>query len=155
MSRGKQANKIQRSPDPIYKSKVISKVVNMVMLDGKKSIAKTIINSMMDGLSEDKKESRKLFEDAVKNVMPNVEVRGKRIGGANYQIPVPLKHDRAETLALRWIIQVARNKKGKPMWEKLMDEIKLACNKEGGAMKKRIDTHRMADANKAFSHFKW
>lgn len=153
--RGKPIKKDQKEPDIIYKSRVVTKVINTVMLDGKKSIAQKIVYNVLQKIDDDKKESRRFFEEAVKNVMPNVEVRSKRIGGANYQIPVPLKHERAETLALRWIIDSARDKKGLPMEDKLYEEIKLAYNKEGSAMKKKNDAHKMAESNRAFSHFKW
>lgn len=155
MSRGKPIKREQKEPDMIFKSRVVAKAINMIMLDGKKSTAKKILHGMMNAINEDKKEARRIFEEAVKNVMPSVEVRSRRIGGANYSIPVPLKHDRSETLALRWIINVSRSKKGKPMHLKLLDEIKLAYNKEGGAMKKKSDAMKMAEANRAFSHFKF
>ena len=155
MSRGKKAPDRNLQPDSKYKSKVVSKLINMVMYDGKKSIAREIVYKMMDSIDEDPKESRRLFEDAVKNVMPEVEVRSRRVGGANYQIPIPLKHNRAETLALRWIIDSSRAAKGQPMHKKLSSEIKLAIRGEGASMKKRIDTHKMADANRAFAHFAW
>ncbi len=149
-------NKRIKEPDQKYKSVVITKLINLIMLDGKKDTSKSIIYKMMDNLiPEDPKEARKYFEDAVRNVMPQVEVRTRRVGGANYQVPVPLKHDRAETLALRWIIDASRTKKGKPIWQKLMEEIKAAHNNEGTAIQKKVNTHKMADANRAFSHFKW
>lgn len=155
MARSKFIKKIQKSPDIVYKSRVITKAINMLMLSGKKSVAKDIIYGVLLDLNEEKKEARRIFEDAVKNVMPEVEVKGRRIGGANYSIPVPVKHDRAETLALRWIITSCRDKKGKTMRNRLVDEIKAAFNKEGNAILKKINTHKMADANKAFAFFKW
>jgi len=155
MSRGKITKRDQKLPDDVYKSRVLTKLINMVMLHGKKTVAETIVYGMMEGLSEDKKTARTMFEDAVKNVMPDVEVRTRRVGGANYQIPVPLKHGRAETLSLRWIVDASRKKSGKSMKERLLEEVKLAYAKEGSAIRKKEETHKMANANKAFAHFKW
>lgn len=156
MSRSGKLQKRIREPDQKYKSAVISKMINMVMYDGKKSTAEQIVYTAIEELNpEDSKEARKYFEDAIRNVMPQMEVRSRRVGGANYQIPVPVKHDRAETLALRWLVDSARNKKGRPMSKRLSDEIKLAYNNEGEAIMKKVNTHKMADANKAFAHFKW
>ena len=104
-------------------------------------------------VNEDKKEAITVFDQALRNVMPRQEVRSRRIGGATYQVPVPLKHDRSEALAVRWIVQTARSRKGKPMLEKLFEEIKNAQSNTGSAIKKKEDTHRMAEANKAFAHF--
>lgn len=155
MPRGKLVTKDQKLPDNVYKSKVVTKLINMVMLDGKKSIAKAIVYKMMEALDEDKKNARNMFEIAIKNVKPDVEVRSRRVGGANYQVPVPLKHDRAETLALRWLVEASRNKKGKPMTNRLLDEVKAAYAGEGNAVRKKEDTHKMANASKAFAHFRW
>ena len=155
MARGKITKRDQKAPDDIYKSRVVTKLINMVMWNGKKKLAERIVYGMLAGLSEDKKTARAMFEEAVRNVMPDVEVRSRRVGGANYQIPIPLKHGRAETLSLRWIVEASRAKKGKPMQERLLEEVKLAYAKEGAAIKKKEDTHRMANANKAFAHFKW
>lgn len=155
MSRGKITKRDQKLPDDVYKSRVLTKLINMVMLHGKKKVAETIVYGMMEGLSEDKKTARTIFEDAVKNVMPEVEVRTRRVGGANYQIPIPVKHGRAETLSLRWIVEASRAKSGKSMKERLLEEIKLAYAKEGSAIRKKEETHKMAEANKAFAHFKW
>ena len=155
MSRGKQAIKREREPDAVYKSKLISKVINQVMLDGKKDIATNIVYSVLEKLSEDKKEARSIFEQAVKNVMPEVEVRPRRIVGAIYQIPVPVKHDRGEALAVRWLVDSARDKSGKTMIERLFDEITLAYNKEGSAYQKMQTIAKTADANKAFAHYRW
>lgn len=155
MARGKKAPVRNLQPDTKYKSKVVSKLINMIMYDGKKSIAKEIVYQMMNLLDADAKESRRILEEAVKNVMPEFEVRSRRVGGANYQIPIPLKHNRSETLALRWIIDSSRAAKGQPMKKRLADEIRAAQQNEGSAMKKRADTHKMADANRAFAHFAW
>ena len=133
--RGKRAPKRIVEPDYNYKEK--------------------IVYNFIAALHEDQREARKIFEDAVKNVMPEVEVRSRRVGGANYQIPIPLKHERAEALALRWIVESARNAKGKTIEQRLLNEVKLANNNEGSAMKKKQDTHKMAEANRAFAHLKW
>ena len=130
-------------------------MINMIMYSGKKSIAKSIVYSTLDLIHEDLKESRRIFEEAVKNVMPDFEVRTRRVGGANYQIPMPLKHGRSETLALRWLIDTSRSAKGKPMKDRLANELKAAMKNEGSAIKKKQETHRMAEANKAFAHFAW
>ena len=153
--RGKRAIKRIVEPDYQYKSKVVSKLVQLVMLDGKKSLAEKIVYGFIQKLDEDQREARRIFEEAVKNVMPQVEVRSRRVGGANYQIPVPLKHERSEALALRWIIEAARNAKGRTIEQRLHDEVKLASKNEGSAIKKKLDTHKMAEANRAFAHLKW
>lgn len=153
--RGKRAPKRIVEPDYNYKSKVVSKLIQLVMLDGKKALAERIVYNFIAALHEDQREARRIFEDAVKNVMPEVEVRSRRVGGANYQIPIPLKHERAEALALRWIVEAARAAKGKTIEQRLLNEVKLASNNEGSAMKKKQDTHKMAEANRAFAHLKW
>ena len=151
--RSKKAKKRIIQADPIYKSKIVERMINILMLHGKKSIARTIVYDAIDSLAEDKKEAIKIFENAVKNVMPVQEVRSRRVGGATYQVPMPLKHDRSEALALRWIAKSARSKKGKPMQDRLADELKNAYQGTGDSVKKREDTHRMAEANRAFAHF--
>ena len=151
--RGKRAKKRAVMPDPIYKSKVVSRTINIVMDRGKKSIARSIVYDSIKKLNEDEKEGLKIFEQAIKNVMPQQEVRSKRVGGATYQVPMPLKHDRAEALAIRWIVDAAKSKKGKPMVEKLYEVLNDSQQNIGDAIKKRDDVHRMADANRAFAHF--
>ncbi|KKS31911.1 30S ribosomal protein S7 [candidate division WWE3 bacterium RIFOXYC1_FULL_42_13] len=151
--RGKPAKKRVLLGDPVFKSKIVNRMINVVMLDGKKSVAESVVYGAIDRLNEDRKEGLRMFETAVKNVMPQQEVRSKRVGGATYQVPIPLKHERSEALALRWLITAARNKKGKPMEEKLYEELNNAYQSMGDAIKKRDDTHRMADANRAFAHF--
>jgi len=153
--RGKKAKKRQVESDPLYKSRMVARFINYIMLDGKKSKARNVIYGMLEGLAEDKKEAIKMLDTAIKNVMPKQEVRSRRVGGATYQIPQALKHDRSEALAFRWIINVSRQKKGASMEQRLLSEIKAALNSEGSAVKKRQDVERMADANKAFSHFRW
>lgn len=155
MARGKKITPKILQPDTKFKSKVVSKMINMIMYDGKKSLAKRIVYETLDMLHEDPKESRRIFEESVKNVMPEFEVRTRRVGGANYQIPMPLKHGRSEALALRWIIDSARSAKGKPMRDRLVNELRSAIKNEGTAIKKKQETHRMAEANKAFAHFAW
>lgn len=152
--RSKQAKKRQIQPDIVLKSKTITKLINIVMLHGKKSLAEKIVYSSLDMLNEDRKESLRIFEQAVKNVMPKQEVRSRRIGGATYQVPYPVRHDRGEALALKWIVEVARKKQGKAMNEFLKDEILNAYNSMGDAIRKRDDVHKMAESNKAFSHFR-
>ena len=151
--RGKPAKKRVLLGDPVFKSKIVNRMINVVMLSGKKSIAESVVYGAIDRLNEDRKEGLRMFETAVRNVMPQQEVRSKRVGGATYQVPMPLKHERSEALALRWLITAARNKKGKPMGEKLYEELNNAYQSMGDAIKKRDDTHRMADANRAFAHF--
>ena len=141
--------------EPKKRSRLVSRFVNSVMKDGKKITAEKITYEALNKLSEDKKEALKIFEEALKNVMPRTEVRSRRVGGATYQIPSPLKHDRSEALAIRWLIEVCKQKKGRTMAEKLAEELKLAQKNEGASIKKRDDTHKMADANRAFAHFRW
>jgi small subunit ribosomal protein S7 len=151
--RAKQPKKRELQPDPIFKSRSVERLVTTVMMAGKKSLARKLVYTSIDKLNEDKKEALRMFEQALKNVMPVQEVRSKRVGGATYQVPVPLKHDRAEALALRWIVGASRKKKGKPMAVKLFEELKSAYDGTGDAVKKKDDTHRMAEANRAFAHF--
>jgi small subunit ribosomal protein S7 len=151
--RGKKVIKRQIESDAIYKSKLVNRMINMVMLSGEKAVSRSIVYGALEKLAEDRKEAATIFEDAIKNVMPVQEVRSRRVGGATYQVPMPVRHDRAESLAIRWIIDSARGKKGKPMAEKLFEELKNAKDGTGAAIKKRDDTHRMAEANRAFAHF--
>lgn len=139
----------------MYKSKTVTKVINLIMQRGKKKTAEGIVYGVINKLNEDKKQALELFETAVKNVMPKLEVRSRRIGGATYQVPQPVRYERSEALAVRWIIGAARKKKGKPMEVKLLEEIKSASQGIGDAIKKRDDVHKMAEANKAFGHFKF
>jgi len=151
--RGKRSEKRILQTDMLYKSRVITRMINTVMLSGKKSTAEKSVYGALEKLAEDKKDALTMFEQAVKNVMPSQEVRSKRVGGATYQVPVPLKHERSEALAVRWIVGAARSKRGKPMLEKLHEELKSAYEGVGSAIKKRDDTHKMAEANRAFAHF--
>ena len=147
--------KRQLQADAVFKSRVVTRMINTVMRDGKRSLAEKIVYTALDSLSADRKESVQMFEQAVKNVMPAQEVRSRRVGGATYQVPTPLRHDRAEALAVRWIVDAASGKKGKPMKIKLHEELKNAYENTGAAMKKKEDVHKMAEANKAFSHFRF
>lgn len=151
--RGKKAKKRPATSDTIYKSRVVARIINTVMQNGKKSLAEKAVYEAMKSLSEDPKENLRMLETAVKNVMPQQEVRSKRVGGATYQVPVPLKHERSEALAIRWLVNTARSRKGKPMSEKLYEELKNSYQGVGDSVKKRDDTHRMAEANRAFAHF--
>jgi len=151
--RGKRSKKRPLVPDSLYKSKVVSRMINTVMEDGKKSLALTIVYDSIKRLNEDEKERLRIFEQAVKNVMPQQEVRSKRVGGATYQVPMPLKHDRAEALAVRWVVDAAKSKKGKPMVDRLYEVLNDSHQNIGDAIKKRDDVHRMAEANRAFAHF--
>lgn len=152
--RGKAAPKRTLTPDPKYAHPLVSKFTNYVMESGKKTIAEKIVYRAFDIMQKQSGGSPILvFEEALKNVMPLIEVRGRRIGGANYQIPIPVRGDRKYSLAFRWILLAARNKKGKPMHEKLAAELLAAANREGDAVKKKNDVHKMAEANRAFAHF--
>ncbi|MFA6974108.1 MAG: 30S ribosomal protein S7 [Parcubacteria group bacterium] len=154
MPRRKRVYKKNIKADPKYNNLLIGKFVGNIMQDGKKSVAEKIMYDSFDIIHErTKKGGLNIFEQALKNVAPLVELKSRRVGGANYQVPVPVSGERRTTLAIRWIKAAIRNKKGKKMAEKLADELIDASNKIGGAMKKREDVHRMADANKAFAHF--
>jgi len=152
--RGKQAPKRQLTPDPKFGNLQIAKLINYLMKDGKKSIAQTIVYDALEIVSEKtKQDPLEMFDRALKNVMPNLEVKSRRVGGANYQIPMPVRGERRLILALRWMLASARSKSGKPMAQKLANEIMQAANNEGDAIKKKQDVQRMAEANRAFAHF--
>lgn len=152
--RGKLIKKRLLDPDPKYGSVTVAKLINYIMKRGKKGVAERIVYDAFDQiLTTTKKEPQAVFDLAIKNISPLVEVRSHRIGGATYQVPMEVAKHRRLALALRWIIQAAKNKKGLKMSERLSSEIISASNSEGMAVKKRIDTHKMADANKAFAHF--
>ncbi len=144
-------------PDPIYNSKVVTKLINQVMLDGKKGVAERICYNAFDIVREKTgKNPLEVFEAAMKNIMPVLEVKARRVGGANYQVPVEVRSDRRQTLGLRWLVQFSRKRGGeKTMEEKLAAEIMDAANNTGGSVKKKEDTHKMAEANKAFAHYRW
>ena len=156
MSRRKKIYKKEIELAPKFKDKTISKFVNVIMLDGKKNIAEKILYSVLDKISKEKKiDANKFFHDVLNNVKPRVEVRSRRVGGATYKVPKEVKVDRSQALAIRWIIDAARKSGGKNMQMKLYQEFLDAHENKGGAVKKREDTHKMADANKAFAHFRW
>ena len=142
--------------DPVFKSKIITKLISTIMLDGKKSVAESILyNSFEIIKTKTNKDPLAIFNLAMENISPQLEVRSRRVGGSNYQVPVEVSARRKQTLALRWLIQYARLRNEKTMEEKLANEIIDASNKMGGAVKKREDTHKMAESNKAFAHFRW
>ena len=144
-------------PDPRFNSKLVSKFINSIMWDGKKTVAQKIFYDAMDQVTKKMKDVPPLevFEGAINNVKPYVEVRSRRVGGANYQVPMQVNKRRQQSLAFRWIINACREQGGRPMHNRLADELMNAFNKTGKAMDKREQTHRMADANKAFAHFAW
>lgn len=156
MSRRKKKVKRIIVPDFVYNNLAVAKFINQVMRQGKKTIARKIVYKAFDIIKEKtKKEPLEVFEQAIKNATPLLEVKSKRIGGATYQVPREVREDRALTLAVRWIITAAKAKKGKPMAEKLSEELINAAKNEGSAIKKKEDTRRMAEANRAFAHFAW
>ena len=143
-------------PDPIYGSVLVTKLVNSVMLDGKKGVAQKVVYAAFDQIKEKtEKDPVEVFAQAMENIMPAVEVKTRRVGGANYQVPIEVRPERRQTLGLRWLTNYSRARSEKTMRERLAGEIMDACNNTGAAVKKREDTHKMAEANKAFSHFRW
>lgn len=151
--RGKSAIKRDLAPDSKYGSVLVAKLINYVMRDGKKSIAEKVVYDCLDVVgAETKQNPLDVFDEALKNITPTVEVKSKRVGGANYQVPMPVRGDRRYALAYRWLLVAARGKKGRPMSEKLADELMSAAKNEGEAVKKRADVQRMAEANRAFAH---
>ena len=156
MSRKKTQPKKNVVPDPKFKSTIIPKLINNIMYDGKRGIAAKIVYDAIDKIkTKSKDEPINIFNEAINNIKPTVEVRSRRVGGATYQVPVEVKSKRAQALALRWIMDATRRRKNKTMAEKLYAEIMDASQNKGSAIKKREDTHKMAEANKAFAHFRW
>ena len=154
--RRKVKNRKQPGPDRVYNSQQVAKFINHVMLDGKKTVAEKIVYGAFDIIKEKtKEEPLEVFELALKNVGPLTEVRSRRVGGANYQVPREVRPERRVALAMRWILDTARKGKGTPMHKRLAEEFILASKNEGEAVKKRENTHKMAEANKAFAHFAW
>ncbi|MBI2003004.1 MAG: 30S ribosomal protein S7 [Candidatus Wildermuthbacteria bacterium] len=148
--------KRELEPDPVHKNVMVAKFINQIMREGKKSIARKVVYGAFAIAKERlKKEPLEIFQTAIENVTPLLEVRSRRVGGATYQVPVEVKGARKLSLAFRWILTAARSKKGRPMAEKLADELMAAYKNEGSAVKKREDTHKMAEANRAFAHFAW
>ena len=143
-------------PDPVYNSKLVTKLINSIMLDGKKGVAQKIVYDAFDIIKEKSgEEPLTVFEKAMENVMPVLEVKARRVGGATYQVPIEVRPDRRQTLGLRWLTAYSRNRSERTMKERLAAEILDAVNGNGGAAKKCEDTHKMAEANKAFAHFRW
>ena len=156
MSRRHAAEKREVLPDAKFGDVVLTKFMNSLMVDGKKSVAERIVYGALDAVQNKAKvDPIKLFHDALDNVKPAVEVRSRRVGGATYQVPVEVRRERAQALAIRWLIEMARKRNENTMVERLSGELLDAANNRGNAVKKREDTHRMADANKAFSHYRW
>ena len=154
--RKRRAVKRDVLPDPIYNSKLVTKLINTIMNDGKKGVAQRILYEAFDIIKEKaNQEPNEVFEKAMENIKPALEVKSRRVGGANYQVPVEVRPDRARALALRWLVQYAKTRGGHSMAENLANEIIDAANGVGSAVKKREDTHRMAEANKAFAHYRW
>jgi len=150
----KRKNKVE--PDYKYNSVKVEKFVNYIMQEGKKNTARKIVYGVLDDIKkETKKDPIEIFEEALKNTSPHMEVRSRRIGGANYQVPREVRPERRMTLSMRWIVQAARSRKGMPMKKRLYEELMSASKGEGVAVKKKEDTHRMAEANRAFAHFSW
>ena len=143
-------------PDPMYNSKLVTRLINNIMYDGKKGVAQKIVYEAFEIVEEKTgKNALEVFEQAMENVMPSLEVKARRVGGANYQVPIEVRPERRQTLGLRWLTNYSRARSEKTMKERLAGEIMDACNNTGASVKKREDTHKMAEANKAFAHFRW
>jgi small subunit ribosomal protein S7 len=156
MARRRRPEKREILPDPVYGDQVLSKFMNSVMLDGKKSVAESIVYSALETVEQRaKREPLGVFHDALNNIKPGIEVRSRRVGGATYQVPVEVRAERAQALAIRWLIAAARARSEKTMSARLSGELMDAAQNRGNAVKKREDTHRMAEANRAFSHYRW
>jgi small subunit ribosomal protein S7 len=156
MARRRRPDKREILPDPVYGDEVLSKFMNSVMYDGKKSVAEGIVYSAMETVeTRAKREPIGVFHDALNNIKPGIEVRSRRVGGATYQVPVEVRPERAQALAIRWLITAARGRSENTMSARLSGELLDAANNRGNAVKKREDTHRMAEANRAFSHYRW
>jgi small subunit ribosomal protein S7 len=156
MSRRHRAEKREIIPDPKFGDIVVTKFMNSVMHDGKKSVAEAIVYGALESIEQKlKSDPLAIFKQALDNVAPAIEVRSRRVGGATYQVPVEVRTDRRQALAIRWLIQAARDRNDKTMVDRLSAELMDAANNRGNAVKKREDTHRMAEANRAFSHYRW
>jgi small subunit ribosomal protein S7 len=154
--RKRRAIKRDVLPDPIYNSKIVTKLINTIMLKGKKGTAQKILYEAFEIVEKQTgKKAMEVYEEALKNISPALEVKSRRVGGSNYQVPVEVNDERAQTLALRWLVNYAKLRNGKGMAINLANEIIDASNNTGGAVKKREDTHKMAEANKAFAHYRW
>ncbi|WP_066640575.1 30S ribosomal protein S7 [Desulfolucanica intricata] len=156
MPRRSRLTKRDVMPDPVYGNKVVAKLINQIMLDGKKGVAESIVYDAFDIIREKTgKDPLEVFDQALKNIMPVLEVKARRVGGANYQVPVEVRHDRRQTLGIRWLTKYSRERSGRTMRERLANEIMDAAAGVGAAVKKKEDTHKMAEANKAFAHYRW
>ena len=155
MSRKRRAPKRKNYSDPKYRSEVVSKFINSIMHDGKRSTAEKILYTALDKIKSKNEDPIEVFNLAVNNVRPNLEVRSRRVGGATYQVPVEVKSNRSQTLALRWILSASKKRKNKTMAEKIFFELVDASQNKGSAVKKKEDVHKMAESNKAFAHFRW
>ena len=156
MSRKNRAPKKKFYPDPKYGSQILAKFINFVMYDGKKSTSKKIIYEALEKIkNKTKNDPIKIFNEAIANIRPNLEVRSRRVGGATYQVPQEVKSKRSQTLALRWLLEATRKRKNKSMSDKLFNELMDASQNKGAAIKKREDSHKMAESNKAFAHYRW
>ncbi len=156
MSRKKTQPKKNVIPDPKFKSVIIPKLINSIMFDGKKNVAEKIVYEAIEKIKKKSKdEPIKVFNEAINNIKPTVEVRSRRVGGATYQVPVEVKNKRAQALAIRWLVDSARKRKDKNMSDRIFNELYDAYEKKGAAVKKREDVHKMAESNKAFAHFRW
>ncbi|NIK72274.1 MULTISPECIES: 30S ribosomal protein S7 [unclassified Paenibacillus] len=143
-------------PDPVYNSKLVTRLINRIMIDGKRGVAQTLLYDAFTLIQERTgKDPMEVFEEALKNIMPVLEVKARRVGGSNYQVPVEVKPERRTSLGLRWLVNYSRNRGEKTMEERLAAEIMDASNNTGASVKKREDTHKMAEANKAFAHYRW
>jgi small subunit ribosomal protein S7 len=156
MSRKKTQPKKFVVPDPIFNSTIIPKLINSIMFDGKKVVAEKIVYEAIEKIKlKTKEEPINVFNEAINNIKPTVEVRSRRVGGATYQVPVEVKSNRAQALAIRWLVDASRKRKDKNMSDKIFNELYDAYEKKGSAVKKREDVHKMAESNKAFAHFRW
>ena len=156
MSRKNRAPKRDVLPDPLYNSQLVTRLINRVMLDGKRGTAASIVYGAFEQIKEATgNDALEVFETAMENIMPSLEIKSRRVGGATYQVPLEVRPERRQTLGLRWLTAYSRKRSEKTMKERLAGEIMDACNNTGASVKKREDTHKMAEANKAFSHFRW
>ena len=157
MSRRRRVRKGETPPDPRYNNRLVQKVINMLMRDGKKSVAERVVYGAFDVMKQSvgTNDVLTVFHKAVENIRPHVELKARRVGGATYQIPIEVRHDRGMSLAMRWLRNAARSRKGAPMAKRLADELLSAYKGEGSAVRKREETHKMAEANRAFAHYRW
>ena len=155
--RRRRIERHEAPPDPRYNNRLVQKLINMIMMDGKKSIAETLVYDAFDQLRQatNTNDVVSVFHKAIENVRPHVELKARRVGGATYQIPLEVRHERSLSLALRWLRVAARSRRGVPMAKRLADELLAAYKGEGSAVKKREETHKMAEANRAFAHYRW